>query len=236
MNPEVKTMLEDARDAYDRGDFAVAEKLFTQLVRHQPQWSELYGKLGAIYHRAGRFTDAVKLYAYALQLNPRYIEARLNLSVLLNDMGHYDHAAKLVGKMSKIIPYPGRLGMGTLANKHVATGDAYFALELFNHARIEYEHAAKLRPGWPDLKIKLGIAFRRLGRTADAVREINAALEIHDDNPRWHSELALSYFQSGDVQHAVATWQAVLQRWPDHEPSARYLTMARGKGAETSAA
>ncbi len=237
MNPDEKQLLERGRAAYESADYPVAEKCFTELLRLHQDWPELFGKLGAIFHHQGRFTDAVKLYAHALQLNPQYTEARLNLAVLLNDMGRYKHAAKLVEKMSTVIPYPGRLGMGNLANSHIATGDAYFALQLFNHARAEYENAAKLRPGWPDLKYKLGITYRRLGRNQDAIRELEAAVKIFDNDPNLHSELALSRYQAGDRRGAVDAWEAVLTRWPDFQSASRYLEMAREeKEAAISAA
>jgi tetratricopeptide (TPR) repeat protein len=236
MNPDVGKVYEEGRAAFAAGDFAVAEKCFTQVLRHHSDWPELYGKLGTIYHHKGRFTDAVKLYAHALQLNPKYVEARLNLAVLLNDMGRYEHAGRLLEKMSKIVPYPGRLSMGSLATNHMSTGDAYFNLQLFNHARVEFEHATKLRPGWPDLRTKLGITYRRLGRFQDAVRELETAVALNPESAHSRTELALCRFQSGDRQRGVSEWEGVLNRWPDHEPARRYLEMARTSDAAVSAA
>lgn len=236
MNPDVKKVLEKGQRAFERHDFALAEKCFVEVLRHHGDWPELFGKLGAIYHHQGRFTDAVKLYAHALQLDPKFLEARLNLAVLLNDMGRYDHASRLLEKMSKTIPYPGRIGMGKLATNHMATGDAYFALQLFNHARVEFEHAAKLRPAWPDLKLKLGITYRRLGRYADALRELEASVGLHPADPLARTELALCRFHLGHATAAVTELDAVLERWPDFEPATRYRDMARQGAAAFVAA
>jgi len=230
MTQEVRQVLQQGKDAFTRGDYSTAERCFTQVLRQHRNWSELYGKLGAIYHQQGRFQDAVKLYAYALELNPQYLEARLNLAVLLCDMGRYEHTHRLLAPLKKSAPFPGRLNMVRLAERHMDTGDAYYQLHLYEHARVEYEHAAKLRPGWLDLKVRLAVVYRRLGRVADAIRELELARRLDPKDLSVQSDLGLCYYQAGQRDRAAALWQAVLTQAPDHEWAARYLLMLNGDG------
>ncbi len=227
MNPEINKPLLQGQEAFARGDLAGAERLFTEALRLQRDSAEIFGKLGAIYHQQGRFGEAIKLYARALELAPKNLEARLNLGVLLCDMGRYEYAAKLLAPLKKSAPFPGRLNMFRLAEKHAATGDAYRQLQLYDHARVEYEHAAKLRPNWPELKKKLAVAYRRLGRYADGIRELDAAAALDPKDLALHTELAICCFQSGDRARALALWQSVLVKDPTHDRAARFLLLAQ---------
>jgi len=235
MNLEARRMFDEGNLAFERGDLAAAEVCFSRVLAQHRQFPDLYCKLGQIYHQKGRFTDAIKLFAEALRYNPNYVEARVNLLVLLNDLGHYDHAAKLMPKLNSAGVNPGPLHMGRLAKKHLESGDLYYSLQLYEHARVEYEHACKLRPGWADLRTKLGVVYRRLNRAADALRELETAVAI---NPRYleaRVELAYGYYLQGKTEHAVSLWKAVLTADPGHAKALRYLALAGGKG-ETAAA
>jgi Flp pilus assembly protein TadD len=227
MIPEIDRPLAQGQEAFARGDLSLAERCFTQALRLKRDSAEVYGKLGAIYHQQGRFTEAVKLYARALELAPKNLEARLNLGVLLCDLGRYEHAGKLLAPLKKSAPFPGRLNMFRLAEKHMSTGDAYRQLQLYDHARVEYEHAAKLRPNWPELKKKLAVAYRRLGRYPDAIRELEAAGALDPKDLDLQTELAICCFQSGDRVRALGLWQAVLLQAPNHDRAARFLLLAQ---------
>lgn len=237
MDLETTILVEQGKEAFSRGDYRVAEQCFTKVVQRHAEWPEMHGKLGTIYHQQGKFTDAIKLYAHAIALNPQYLEARLNLAVLLNDMGQYEQASRLLANLKKNVPYPGRLNMVHLAERHMVTGDAYFAIQLYEHSRVEYEHAAKLRPGWPDLKRKLAATYRRLGRYKDALHELEAAMAINGKDPDLQTEFALCHYQSGNRQQASLLWQAVLEKHPDHEMARRFQTMMNnGRHHEIAAA
>jgi tetratricopeptide (TPR) repeat protein len=229
MTGEARRLFDDGNLALERGDFPAAETCFTKVLAQHREYADLYCKLGQVYHQRGRFTDAIKLFAEALRQNPNYLEARVNLLVLLNDLGHYDHAARLLPKLNGAGANPGPLNMGRLAKKHLESGDAYYALQLYEHARVEYEHACKLRPGWADLRTKLGLVYRRLNRAADSLRELETAAAI---NPRYleaRVELALGYYLQGKADHAVSLWKAVLAADPQHPRAARYLALAHAK-------
>jgi len=236
MNAETRQLMNQGNAAFAAQDYATAETCYAKVLREHRTFPDLYCKLGTIYHDKGRFTDAIKLFAEALKLNPNYIEARVNLLVMLNDMGHYDHARKLMGKLNGTGASPGALNMGRLAGKHLEVGDMYYSLQLYEHARVEYEHACKLRPGWCDVRTKLGVVYRRLNRQADAIRELETAVAI---NPRFldaRVELALTYFQQGKKSHAMSLWKAVIDIEPTHPRATRYLTLVGGTKKDIAAA
>ena len=236
MNVDARRILDEGNSALDRGDLGAAEACFVKVLANHRQYADVYCKLGQIFHHKGRFTDAVKLFAEALKHNPNYLEARVNLLVLLNDLGHYDHAAKLLPKLQTVGVNPGPLNMGQLAKRHLESGNLYFSLQLYEHARVEFEHASKLRPGWADLRVKLGVVYRRLNRLPDAVRELETAVAI---NPRYleaRVELGLCYYLQGRTDHAVSLWKAVLVADPRNTNAMRYLTLANGKAEKNEIA
>ncbi|HPM76110.1 MAG TPA: tetratricopeptide repeat protein [bacterium] len=226
MKDQTRQLLDQGNAAFARRDYATAETCFTQVLKTHRRFPDLYGKLGAIYHQKGRFTDAIKLFAEALKLNPDYLEARVNLLVLLNDLGYYQHAEKLLSKLNGMAANPGALNMGRLATRHMECGDLYYSLHLYEHARVEYEHACKLRPGWPDLRLKLGVVYRRLRREADALRELETAVALNPKYLEGRAELGLTYYQAGKVDHAKSLWKGVLAQDPQHGRTQRYLSLA----------
>jgi tetratricopeptide (TPR) repeat protein len=235
MNAETKSLLDQGNAAFARHEFSAAEACFIKVLREHRNYPDLYCKLGAIYHDKGRFNDAIKLFAEALKLNPNYIEARVNLLVLLNDLGHYDHAARLLSKFNGGGSSPGALNMGRLAGKHLEVGDMYFSLGLYEHARVELEHACKLRPGWSDVRMKLGVTLRRLNRLDESIRELETAIAINPKYLKARTELGMSYFQAGKTNHAVSLWKAVLAAEPENKIAQRYLALT-GEAARATAA
>lgn len=214
------------REAYDKGDYAVAEKHFLEVVKARP-YADVYNKLGLIYHGKGELGKAAAAFRKALELNPNYTEVSLNLAVTLNDMGKYNEANEVFGTAAKIAHgSPFSLDpfiKGKLANEHAKLGDIYYDLGLFGEAVEEYKKAINLRPTFVDIITKIGIAYREKGLYNEAIREFVKSKEI---NPRYmpaRINLGITYYMKGFIDLAVAEWNEALTVNPNNTDAQMYL-------------
>jgi tetratricopeptide (TPR) repeat protein len=229
------------REAFDRNDFAEAEKCFLEVVKARP-YADVYNKLGLIYHGKGELGKATVAFKKALELNPNYTEVSLNLAVTLNDMGKYNEAGDIFNKAAKIAHgSPFSLDpfiKGKLANEHAKIGDIYYDLGLFGEAVEEYKKAINLRPTFVDIITKIGIAYREKGLYNEAIREFMKAKEI---NPRYATariNLGITYYMKGFIDMAVTEWNEALEVNPDNTDAQMYLKFVQseqegGGGIET---
>jgi tetratricopeptide (TPR) repeat protein len=226
------------RDAYEKGDYAEAERNFTLVVAARP-YADVYNKLGLIYHGKGEFTKAVGAFKKALELNPSYTEVSLNLSVTLNDMGRYNEAIEVFGKAAKIAhgaPYAmDPYIKGKLANEHAKLGDIYYDLGLFGEAVEEYRKALNLRPTFVDVLTKIGIACREKGQYNEAIREFMKAKEINPKYITARINLGVTYYMKGFIDLAVAEWKDALDVSPDNTDARMYLNFVQSEQGEAPA-
>ena len=220
------------RDAYDRSDYAEAEKYFTQVVQARP-YADVYNKLGLIYHGKGELGKATAAFRKALELNPNYTEVSLNLAVTLNDMGKYNEASEIFGKAAKIAhgsPYSlDPYIKGKLANEHAKLADIYYDLGLYGEAVEEYKKAIGLRPAFVDILTKIGIAYREKGMYNEAIREFMKSKEI---NPRYipaRINLGVTYYMKGFIDLAVSEWKEALGVSPENTDAQMYLKFVQSE-------
>jgi tetratricopeptide (TPR) repeat protein len=224
------------RDAYEKGDYAEAERNFTLVVAARP-YADVYNKLGLIYHGKGEFGKAVGAFKKALELNPSYTEVSLNLSVTLNDMGKYSEANEVFGKAARIAhgaPYAvDPYIKGKLANEHAKLGDIYYDLGLFGESVEEYKKAIALRPTFVDVLTKIGIAYREKGLYNEAIREFMKAKEINPKYITARINLGVTYYMKGFIDLAVAEWKDALDVSPDNTDARMYLNFVQSDQGET---
>ena len=86
--PTVKTTVPpvinpiEADAAYQRQDWATAEKQYLAIVQATPMDANAWFKLGNLYTHTNRYTEAQKAYREALNHNPQFAKAAHNLGAL----------------------------------------------------------------------------------------------------------------------------------------------------------
>ncbi|MCP4535579.1 MAG: tetratricopeptide repeat protein [Chloroflexi bacterium] len=84
--PQVAELVNRGIDAQQKGDHALAERLFQQALELEPGVKQAYNNLGAIYAQRGEHDRAREVFHKALELDPLYPIPRCNLAnYLLND-------------------------------------------------------------------------------------------------------------------------------------------------------
>jgi len=223
MDEQCRQVYTRGKEAFDRGDLNVAEMCLVHVLKKHRDYPDIYSMLGAIYHNRGRFGDAIRLFEKALEINPEYEEVRLQLAVTLNDLGRYDKAREILAPLAKSNVDPDSLAKHRLANKHSELGDKYMEVNQFDRARAEYKRALSLRPGFLDIRRKLAVALRRLGRLEESKNELFRILE---ENPHYLTaqvDLGLVMHLMGDNAGARREWEAVLRGEPENTEAKTFL-------------
>ena len=216
-----------AKDAYERGDYNQAEKLCVEILKDHSDFADLYCVLATIYHEKGRLTDSVRLFEKAVEINPGYLEARMNLVVAYNDLGQYERAQDQVVEIKKqTLEGEGKMDMLTrnrLANMHARTGDLYSKVNFHFDAAKEYEKALALRPQFVDIKVKLAIAFRKLGRIGESMRQLEESLNMNPNYTKARIQLALTCQRAGADKRAIDLLNEILKEEPDNTQARLYM-------------
>jgi tetratricopeptide (TPR) repeat protein len=105
-------------------------------------------------------------------------------------------------------------------------GKAALASEQFDRAQKIYEQVVRLDPRSAESHSNLGFSFYMLGNYSSAIAEFRKALELAPHLDRTQVLLALSYFDSGDIEHAVGLLEKVYPARKDDPVVVAHLGLA----------
>jgi len=193
-----------ARALYLAGRDADAERALNAAAALAPVDDEIVYDLGRIYYQQNRYRDAAAQFQRAITLNPRSHKAYDNLGLTTEALGdvpqairhylkaidlvHKDHPhydvvyANLADLMLKLGEYWKAFDLAAEAAQRnpddarnlFLTGKALVKMERFDISLKWLERAVALDPSYPEPRYVLAQTYRRLGRAADAERELNA--------------------------------------------------------------
>jgi arylsulfatase A-like enzyme/Flp pilus assembly protein TadD len=86
----------------------------------------------------------------------------------------------------------------------------------------DFEHAAALNPGHPQVHDSAGVAYSRNGRLDDARRHMLIAVEAEPGNAVFHKNLASVLYRQGEKEWALAEYRAMVEA-SNGQPAAQFL-------------
>jgi tetratricopeptide (TPR) repeat protein len=200
--PDASELRTVASDYVLLGDYADADKWFTEVTRENPADDDAWYLLGRSKYSESGFTEAVAAFERALALHPKYVEAENNLGLCWREL---NDTVKATAAFQTAIDWQGNaptdaqpfLNLGTLLADQGDTGKAvpllakaaalspqnprihdefakvYEAQSRLPEAQSELEKAIALAPNSSELHFKLGRIYRLEGRAALAKREFD---------------------------------------------------------------
>ncbi len=230
--PEVRYTLGVVLAAQGKLDDA-ADELQRALVL-RPTFDEAHRQLGQVLARQGHIKEASAAFQKAIALRPTYWGHFSALGLAMFNAAEYREAAAAFEQVTRLQP-DNYLGFQQLGTVYQRLGDtdqavlnyqrsiairpspgAFTNIGVLYHERGDFAQAVDahlkaiaLRPNSHAIHRNLGDAYRRLGRTADAVAAYRAAVRLVDDelkvNPRDAlnvASLAVYLGKAGDVDGA----------------------------------
>ncbi len=233
MDTDIRYLIEQGKNFFKNQAYKKAESIFEKIIADKKEFADVYNMLGVINHQGGEFNRAITYFQKALKINTNYTEAMLNLSVLYNDLGEYKQARALVAKSKKeskktrdqLDPFL----KGKLANKHAEVGDLYRGVGIYDRAVQEYKRALELAPNFYDIRNRLGICLRELGKKKDALKEFQKIAKEKPSYMEAQVQLGVTYYSLAQKKEARNVWNKLAAKNPKHELVRMYLKLSDGE-------
>ncbi|MDO1559893.1 tetratricopeptide repeat protein [Brevundimonas sp. 2R-24] len=150
------------------GDVASALDAYETALKLRPEEHGIANDLGRLAHRLGHNELAEKLFHHFLLREPGHVEAVNNLACALRDMDRQGEAIELLRTVIQARPEHPVL-WNTLATVLSEKGDMEGSLPFF-------DEALRLDPGFAKARYNRANAILALGRSEEALAELEAAL------------------------------------------------------------
>jgi Flp pilus assembly protein TadD len=220
-----------AMDSFRRGDYAAAAADFRRFSDRYDEDPAALNNLGMSLLRSGRPEESLAPLRSALNLSGGSQGIRFNLARALVRAGRLGEAGPEYGSLAAALPGDARVpleravlrllqgdpvgaleGVSTAATAEGAEYLASLARGAWEegyaaYARAGYQLACAADPGHFRSRLSLGIIRYRETDYAGAVRELEEALRLRDDDAVLHRYLGLAYRASGRAAEAEAHQQ-----------------------------
>lgn len=157
-NLAVTALYDDARRAFENGDYLTCERLCTLFRRDNPRNTDALLLLGLTHFRCGSLDISAALYNIALHINPNLAEAHFNLGNIFKAKGHLAEALIRYQRAVDIQPnfvaalYGLARTLGEVGNKEYAMAIYKRILVLQPQDLIGLLEVGRLFESWGNLK------------------------------------------------------------------------------------
>jgi Flp pilus assembly protein TadD len=174
------------------GDFADADKWFSEVTAESPNDAEAWYLLGRTKYNENRFAEAITSFEHVLALRSKDVQAEDNLGLSQQGLGHTEQAKAAFqtaidwqrDKPTDAQPY---LNLGTLLTDQ---GDLSGAIQ-------QLSKAAALAPGNPKVHEELGRALQAKGDMEEAQSQLEMAVKLAPNAAALHFKLGQIYHHRG---------------------------------------
>lgn len=185
-----------ARQDYEAGNFAEAQRRCRVLLRQYPNQAQGWQLLGAIAHQGGKINTAVGYYKQAIVADVRYLPAYINLGAALRSFGKTGEAisylAQAIAVDSHCLP------------AHYNLGNALSDEGNFQEAIAHYRQVIALDAHHSQAYYHLGNALKELGNVTEAVTHIQEATTLDPSYTEAHNTLGKLFLEESRIAEAIA--------------------------------
>lgn len=179
------------------GDFADAEKWFTEVVIERPDDADAWYLLGRTRYNENAFTAAVTSFERSLTLKPKNVEAENNLGLALQGLNELDKAKEA---FQTAIDWQG--ATPTDPQPFLNLGTMLAEESDFDHAMPLLLKAATLSPDNPKVDEELGHVYEAQQNLPKAQSELEKAVALAPDTSSLHFKLGQIYRREGMTERA----------------------------------
>ncbi|MGH9699850.1 MAG: tetratricopeptide repeat protein, partial [Candidatus Acidiferrales bacterium] len=202
-------------------DYDEAISAYNSALQVNHGLAEAVNNKGVALTRKGMRITALDVFEHAIQMNPGLIEARLNYADALGEVHNSEEAIGQYELLLHSSPADPRIYFGL--------GNAYFNLNKFQNAELEYETAIRFDSsctsafeGSPDRRCareynNLGNTLASLGKNEKSVEANRVAVSMEPGNATFHNNLCVGLGDTGkndDLAEAVTECQRAVELSP----------------------
>jgi tetratricopeptide (TPR) repeat protein/TolB-like protein len=179
------------RFCFSRGHYEKAVEVFAAMTRLVPDSPRPITNLGAAYHALGRYDDAIRAYERAIALRPTPT-GWSNLGTCQYALGRFDDSSRSFEEAVKLSPDNYLLWANAADALRWSEKGKERAPAAYQRAVAIARRDMELNPSDALLRAVTGSSLAKLGRNAEARKQIDAALRINptDANVLYHAAVA----------------------------------------------
>lgn len=234
MSSMTDEMLDEARQAFMKGDDLTAEPILQQLLLKNGRNPEIHQMLATICYNRGKFTKAIQHFKRALEIDPAYTDASVGLSIILNDLGKYDEGKKVFadakGRLDKAKNQSDPWIDEKLATKHEELAELYAQYNRFQEALEQLLKAQRLSNRKVEITSRIADVHVQMGNSDRAIKDLKNLIREFPQLPAVRLKLGTIFYNSNNIADAVEQWENVLARDPKNAEAAKLLRMAQAAG------
>ncbi len=214
MQPNLSRMLRRAHGALGEGELSKAERLYAELLRHQPDNFDALHGLGQINYRRGRFDAALGLLQAALKTDLSRADGFASLGLVFHSLRQFQRALVSYDEGLRIAPDDADMLNGR--------GVALLELRRPREALETFDRLLRSAPGHLDALGNRGNALLRLNRVAEALGAYDRALQLAPNSAPLLAHRAAALRRLDRPHEALMSAQSALRSKPDF-PHARFV-------------
>jgi Flp pilus assembly protein TadD len=259
--PDSKALFEHGERALSKGQNAVAERDFNQLLRQGSRSAPIYTNLGVVYLRTNRPDAAIRVLAQAEKLAPAVAGIHLNLGLAYFRKREFKRAATQFGTVISADPanlqahylqgicrfMMDDFGLAISAFEPILDqeqddleylymlGTSYGMLKRDDDARKIFERLVKAGGETPHLHLLLGKAYLALGQNEKAEQELQRAA-AGQPLPYAHYYLGVLYRKVGKLVQAAAQFEKEIETDPGNPWAFKEISEIKLESDDTAGA
>jgi Flp pilus assembly protein TadD len=172
-----------ASEASNAGDTDLAIAKYTEAIGVSPDCKDCYLNIGFAHSDEKRWPDAVAAFNKAIELDSNFSDAYSGLAAAYNAQKKFDLAQEAGAKAASLASTGGGAGSGG-AEQAYNQGVILFNGQKYAEAKVQFETAVNVDPRMALAQYQLGMASLNLGQIPDAVKALEAYLEIEPNGDK----------------------------------------------------
>lgn len=210
-------LLNRADSAVMSRDYALAARLYSQLLNEKPDDEGLLKRLGNVYIKSGDDKKALPIYESLLGINPKNADCLLTLGGIYRRLKQYDKSVSVLNKALQ--------AGAKKVQVHYNLGFTYKCQEKFEEAIDCFESVVTLNPNDVLAYNHMGSIYEMKKEYDDAIQAYQMGLKVDPNHPILHFNLAHTYESSGNIDGSIREYEAALRYKPGWKEA--YVEYAR---------
>lgn len=208
MNPQLQSMLQQAIQAFQGGNFDRADSILKRVLQLDANNLPALHILGLIKASQSNFREAVDYLTRAARIHPNDASIQYNLAKALSDSGNDEDALAHHKKAVALAP--------NNPEAWLSYGKAASNLGLYEDALVWYGNALDLRPDYAEAALNKGATLKELKRYEEAIAFAEKALVINPNLAEAWSNKGVTLHELKQFEEAIAHFDKALCLKPDY--------------------
>ncbi|PSB00618.1 tetratricopeptide repeat protein [Merismopedia glauca] len=195
-------LTQKAFQATNIGDFATAERYWTQLIELFPQNPAIWSNRGNSLVSQNKLEEAISDYNRSIELAPNMTDPYLNRGTALEALGKRDEAISDYNHILEIDPED--------AMAYNNRGNAKAGLGKWDEAIADYQKCTEIAPDFAFARASYALSLYQIGQQDEAIKALRNTARKYSQFADVRAALSAALWAKGQQGEAESNWVAVM--------------------------